>query len=144
MPQCATTSTAEWWEGPRELIIDIVSLLTHGKLQVGKAELSALFMLVSQTANYAISVRNNCEWLNGGHNGFNNGGESYNYRSLRSQIYKPTRQQQEDASVIGKMGNKKFCLGGNIIFPTIYISDRSAQIICIQAASLSLSFKDPT
>ena len=55
--------------------------------------------------------------------------------SERSEIYKLTRQQQEDASVIGKMWNKKFSLGGNIIFPTIHILDRlsSDNLHCILA-----------
>ena len=109
LTQCTTTATAAWWGGARKLISLISSHLT----QSGKAgglpgrALSTACVGISDcanTANYAISV-GNCELLNAGHNGFNNGGGNYNYRSLRdrSEIYKLTRQQQEDASVIGKM-----------------------------------------
>ena len=62
--------------------------VNQGKLEVGQAELSALpgacvgISDCDNSANYAISV-GNCELLNAGHNGFNNGAENYNYRSLR-------------------------------------------------------------
>ena len=139
LAQCTTTASAAWWCGSGKLIsVIFYSVRSSSQLPVLVSQ-TALILLITPFLSVIVSC-----WTLDTMDLIMVPRIIIIAHSDRSKIYKLTRQQQEDASVIGKMWNKKFSLGGNIIFPTIYISDRSAQIICIQAAYLSLSFKDPT